>query len=73
MLDPEKVIYHYVLLVFLSAGITIAILRRILRSDIPEDLGRYNVIPLVLIATIAITGYVTGFLIPDLQKIQIRQ
>jgi heterodisulfide reductase subunit E len=69
MLDPETSNYHYLFLGLLGAGAAIAIMRRILREDVPADLDTYNLVPITLITMIVTTGYITGFLIPELETI----
>jgi nitrate reductase gamma subunit len=68
-LNPRTWIYHYIFLGVILAGVMIAAIRRVYRSEAPEELDRYNLLPIILIAIILISGLIAAIVLQELYQI----
>ena len=68
-LNPRTWIYHYIFLGLILAGIVIAAIRRVYRSEAPEELDRYNLLPIILITIILVSGLIAAVVLQELYQI----
>lgn len=68
-LNPRTWVYHYVFLGMIAAGVMIAVIRRVYRSEAPEELDRYNLTPIILITTILTSGILAALILQELYRI----
>ena len=68
-LKPTTWVYHYLFLGMILAGVMIAAIRRVYRSEAPEELDRYNLLPIILITIILASGVIAAIVLQELYQI----